>query len=425
MYSISDPSTQVPASSFLSLLQQGSTESNSADVGHSFLNLNEIPGFSSTESSLMETPFLPKFGVPDENGNFAENSSLVHNLLMNNSFRNAGLMGPDFPDTPGADLPDHLPGDALNYHDLTNDLISQLSRDRDDQSVFTFPDLANTPSSHFEMDTDMTNMPICSTAFLNSAPAMFSSMTGSAEDQTSFMETPPTTPNLDFAPTTELSAEQRPLAYKPRSRLGGVSTLMETINEEDLEGLDIDFDEIIPRPGAILEPSEGRMTSEDNNLNVFCENDLAEAKATSTLKTPDGEALGDDEDVFFEDGLLNNEAQLILKTPGIRAQNDGLKVFYEAASTVKPEPDTTPENVYPRLREAWLRCQGSRSLEPLLKEEIRLKIMKRRLDNGEEELSVDPPQTPEYQVSEKCGLWYCFVIVMVYFQLCLFRDYNY
>lgn len=52
-----------------------------------------------------------------------------------------------------------------------------------------------------------------------------------------------------------------------------------------------------------------------------------------------------------------------------------------------------------RLKRAWQLSQGSQSLEPLLKEELRLKILKKRLDSGQEELDVEVTEPPRYQVS--------------------------
>lgn len=55
----------------------------------------------------------------------------------------------------------------------------------------------------------------------------------------------------------------------------------------------------------------------------------------------------------------------------------------------------------PRLREAFRRCQGTRTLEPLLKEELRLKILTRRLGNGQEDIQVDFKEPPPQELTEK------------------------
>nr|KAG5710708.1 hypothetical protein BaRGS_035110 [Batillaria attramentaria] len=57
----------------------------------------------------------------------------------------------------------------------------------------------------------------------------------------------------------------------------------------------------------------------------------------------------------------------------------------------------------PRLQEAVKRCKGTRSLQPLLKEELRLKILARRHGNGQGDLEVcfkEPPQYP--MTAEEC-----------------------
>lgn len=53
----------------------------------------------------------------------------------------------------------------------------------------------------------------------------------------------------------------------------------------------------------------------------------------------------------------------------------------------------------PRLKEALARSEATRCLGPLLKEELRLKILKKRHDSGEDDIEVNFDDAPRYEVS--------------------------
>ena len=65
------------------------------------------------------------------------------------------------------------------------------------------------------------------------------------------------------------------------------------------------------------------------------------------------------------------------------------------------------ERLDPRLAKAWEQSQGSKSIAPLLKEELRLKIQKKRVDTGQEELEVrfDKPRVYQVRVRHAASLF--------------------
>ncbi|KAK7502795.1 hypothetical protein BaRGS_00006045 [Batillaria attramentaria] len=92
---------------------------------------------------------------------------------------------------------------------------------------------------------------------------------------------------------------------------------------------------------------------------------------------------------------------------GISASASGLDTVdsndIAGDSSVFDDADLDKLTRDPRLQEAVKRCKGTRSLQPLLKEELRLKILARRHGNGQGDLEVcfkEPPQYP--MTAEEC-----------------------
>ena len=243
------------------------------------------------------------------------------------------------PDTP-AELPD-CPPENIFYPSPNLAFVGQTTSqlpDSNSQNVFRFPTIVVSKSP--SQIPSRTAPPITSTIH-------------SFEDQFISLETPPATPKQDAI--DEWQFQQQPFPQR-RARLGGVSTISSS-SEPELDEMDIAQDD----------------------LNVFPDEEAPNPAATSGPKMT---------------------GRVFLNEP---AEGDDLDVFHER--TVSGPASTSHVSAadwrdHLRLKKAWQESKGSQSLQPLLKEELRLKILKKRLDSGQGELDIEVTEPPCYQVSE-------------------------
>lgn len=338
-----------------------SSESHDTDVHELNLAAAGMLPFSS-ESFI---PAIPSFGALEDDeygtddGGFLVQDPHVKPFLL-------GTFG--LPDTPAAELS----GENVLCQEPELAEMSPMSFQRPDRTsgqsgeVFKFPVFVN--------DSNLSPSGPPFPASLSAPPVTTPTRPSlTLEDQLISLETPPATPKQD-AGIDDGQLFQSPYYTLPprrRARLGGVSAVSasgsdQEPDEQDLQqdDLDVVFPDVIETPDVVPDAPG----------------------TTSGLKMPGWEeqVLGRDGDDPLVDDVVFYEGD----GPGPASES------HASASATASMAEFSN-----RLKRAWQRSQGSRSLEPLLKEELRLKILKRRLDSGQEELDDEVTEPPRYQVS--------------------------
>ena len=337
-----------------------SSESHDTDVHELNLAAAGMLPFSS-ESFI---PAIPSFGALEEDEYGTDDGGF---LVQDPQVKPFVLPTCGLPDTPAAELSgENVLGPEPELAEMSPMSFQRPDRtSRQSGEVFKFPIIL--------VDSNLSPSGPPFPASLSAPPTATPTRPSlTSEDQLISLETPPATPKQDAGIDDGQLFQHRPtLPPGRRARLGGVSAVSASGSDPELDEQDLqqdDLDVVFPN---VIETHD----------------DVPDAPGTTSgLKMPGWEeqVLGRDGDDPLVDDVVLYEGD----GPGPASES------HASTSAAASMADFSS-----RLKRAWQRSQGSQSLEPLLKEELRLKILKKRLDSGQEELDDEATEPPRYQVS--------------------------
>ena len=335
-----------------------SSESQDTDVHELNLAAAGMVPFSS-ESFI---PAIPSLGAHEDDECGTDDGGF---LIQDPQVKPFWLGTFGLPDTPAAEL------SGENALCPEPELMSQMSFQRPDRTsgqsgeVFKFP--------IFVVDSNLSPSGPSFPASLSAPPVTTPTRPSlTLEDQLISLETPPATPKQDAGIDDGQLFQRRPtLPPGRRARLGGVSAVSASGSDPEPDEQDLQQDDLdVVSPDVIETPD-----------------DVPDAPGTTSGRKMPGweeQVLGRDSDDPFVDDVVFYEGD----GPGPASES------HASASATASMADFSN-----RLKRAWKLSQGLQSLEPLLKEELRLMILKRRLDSGQEELDDEVTEPSRYQVS--------------------------